>query len=464
MEAARPAHTMRTFFWIAGTQVLSGIGSRMTGIALGIRIFQDTGSTTPVMLTSLFSALPLILGGSFAGVLVDHWKRRTVLLLTDSISALCTLLLMTAFFTGHFALWQLYLLSFIGGIMDMFQRPAMEASTTMLVPERHRDRANVVRQLIGPIAGIIAPVVTGFVYALIDVTGVMMVDLATYLAAAAVVVLVRIPQPGTPRSEPLSARFFAAEYKKGLRFLLDRKALVLLMLLAAVINFLLSGPTHLSTPYILTLTGGEAQLGILLGMMNAGIVVGGVLVAIFGGTRPRVHGIMIGLLFRALCLVLYGVSRSPLMLGISLFFIFFASPLIDASFMSILQAKVPPEMQGRVFSILFQLMYLANPLSYAVTGPLVDRVLEPAVDGAGWQAVAPLVGTQPGSGMGLLMVIAGTLMFAVTAVMYAWRPTRTLERDLPEYAAALQEAQPFGSEPGGSQPRGSQPKGSASGD
>ena len=436
MKTGKQSRHLRTFYILSITQVLSGIGSRMTGIALGIRIFQDTGNTTPVMLTSLFSALPLIIGGSFAGVLVDHWKRRTVLILTDSVSALCTLLLMAAFFTDHFSLGLLYVLSVIGGIMDMFQRPAMDASVTLLVPEKHRDRANVIRQLIGPMAGIIAPVVTGFVYAIINVTGVMTVDLVTFAIAVAAVLLVQIPQPTQSEQPPLNFKFFLAEYQKGLRFLLDRTVLIRLMLLAAGINFLLSGPTHLSTPYILTLTGGEEQLGILLGMMNIGMVVGGLLVAVFGGTRPRIHGIMIGLLFRAGCLVLYGVSRTPLMLGVSLFLLFITSPLIDASFMSILQNKVPPQMQGRVFSILFQLMYLANPLSYAVTGPLVDRVFEPAVGSQSWQLVSPLVGAQAGSGMGLLMVIAGTLMFIITAGMYLWRPTRTVEADLPDYPAS----------------------------
>ena len=430
---SQQSRNLRTFYLISITQVLSQIGSRMTGIALGIRIFQDTGNTTPVLLTSFFSSIPLIVGGSFAGVLIDHWKRRTVLWITDTVSALCTLLLLIAFFTDSFALWQLYLLSFIGGIMDMFQRPAMDASTTMLVPEDKRDRANVIRQLIGPMAGIIAPVVTGFLYAVIQVTGVMIVDLLTFFIAVGTLFLIHIPQPKRKEEGALTFSFFISEYRKGLRFLLDRKVILALMCFAALINLFLAGPMNLSTPYILTLLGGEEQLGILLGMMNAGMVVGGILMMIFGGTRPRVHGIMIGLLFRSSCLIFYGLSRSPLALGISLFLIFFTTPLIDASFMSIMQVKTPPEMQGRVFSILFQLMYLVNPLSYIITGPLVDKVLEPAVGGANWHFVAPLVGSQPGSGMGLLMVVAGALMFIDSAVMYAWRKTRTMEADLPDY-------------------------------
>ena len=201
-------------------------------------------------------------------------------------------------------------------------------------------------------------------------------------------------------------------------------------------DFLLSGPMTLSTPYIITLTGSERMLGILLGMLNAGIVIGGAVMMIWGGTRPRIHGIMLGLLFRAVWLAIYGLVRTPPMLGLALFFIFFTNALVDASFMSILQVKVPPNMQGRIFALLFQMMYIANPLGLLMTGPLVDNVLEPAVGGPGWQLIAPLVGSQPGSGMGLLILIAGVLMFLSTAAMYSWGKTRSVESDLPDYAAA----------------------------
>ncbi|MGW8251353.1 MAG: hypothetical protein ACWGO1_11980, partial [Anaerolineales bacterium] len=219
-------------------------------------------------------------------------------------------------------------------------------------------------------------------------------------------------------------------------FIWQRRILFYLMIYAAFINFLLSGPMALSTPYIISLTGSEKTLGLLLGGMNLGIVVGGVVMMIWGGTRPRIHGIMLGLLFRAAWMVVYGVVRTPPMLGVALFFIFFTNALVDASFMSILQIKVPPEMQGRVFSLLFQMMYIANPLSLLLTGPFVDKLLEPAVSNPGWRLVEPIVGSQPGSGMGLLIMIAGVLMFTSTALIYSWSKTRSVEKDLPDYNVA----------------------------
>jgi hypothetical protein len=211
--------------------------------------------------------------------------------------------------------------------------------------------------------------------------------------------------------------------------------LLWLMVYAAVLNFLLSGPMSLNTPYIITLTGSEATLGILLGVLNAGIVVGGVIMGLWGGTRPRIHGIMLGLMCRALWMIVYGLGRTPLALGVALFFVFSTNALVDASFMSLMQLKTPPHLQGRVFALLFQMMYIANPLSLLVTGPLVDRVLEPAVGAPWWRAVAPLVGSASGSGMGLLLVMAGMAILALTAAVYALPRTRSVERDFPDYAA-----------------------------
>jgi len=425
---------LRTFYILTLTQVFSLIGSMMTSVAVGIMVFNDTGDSTPLLLASFFAALPLMVGGSFAGVLVDRWKRRHVLIASDAGQAVGTLLLLLSFLSGRFQLWHLYVVSFAQGLLGMLQRPAMEASVTMLVPEGHRDRANAIRQITGPAAGMIAPVITGFIYVAVGVTGVMVIDLITFVVAIAVVRLVHIPQPRQTEEGRAAQGSIWQEMWGGFQFLWARRVLFYLMIYAAFLNFLLSGPINLTTPYIITLTGSETTLGVLLGAMNLGIVLGGIVMGVWGGTRPRVHGIMIGLLFRAFWLFTYGMARTPFTLGLGLFFVFFTNALVDASLMSMMQSKIPPDMQGRVFALLFQMMYIANPLSLFLTGPLVDRVLEPAVGGPGWEIVAPLVGSQPGSGMGLLMVIAGGIIFVFTLIIYAWPRTRSVESDLSDYA------------------------------
>ena len=171
---------LRTFYILTITQVFSIIGSAMTTVAIGIRVFNDTGNSTPLLLASFFSALPLMIASSFAGVLVDRWNRRFILIATDFGQAISTALLLLSFLSGNFQLWHLYALSMLSGAFGMLQKPAMDASVTMLVPDNHRDRANTIRLITGPAAGVLAPVITGLVYSFIGVTGVMVVDLAYF--------------------------------------------------------------------------------------------------------------------------------------------------------------------------------------------------------------------------------------------------------------------------------------------
>jgi len=267
----------------------------------------------------------------------------------------------------------------------------------------------------------------------------MMLDLFTIVVAIGVLFFIHIPQPNQTLEGKTTQGSIIQELKGGFLFMWSNRILFYMMLYAAVINFLMVGPLKLMTPYIISLTGSETTLGVLLGIFDAGIVIGGILMGILGGTRPRIHGIMMGVLFRAVCIALLGLARTPITLGISLFFLFFTNALIDASFASIVQVKTPPDMQGRVFALLLQIMYIANPLSLLLTGPLVDQILTPALTTDKWNWLTPVVGNQPGSEMGLVMFVSGILIFLVTLGMYTWPRARHCEEELPDYAIQLNQ-------------------------
>jgi len=187
--------TLRTFYILIATQTFSLIGSQMTGLAVAIKVFKDTNQATPLAVTAFFSALPALVSASVAGVLADRWDRRRVMALSDAGQAIGTLILLISFMTGTFELWILYVVSFIQAIFGTFQQPAFGAATTMMVPDDHRDRANAVRELTGPMSGIFAPVLARLLIAVIGASGVMVIDLFTFAVAVTVVMLVDIPHP-----------------------------------------------------------------------------------------------------------------------------------------------------------------------------------------------------------------------------------------------------------------------------
>lgn len=436
--------SIRTFYILILTQTLSYIGSRMTGLAVGIKVFNDTGQVTPLALVGFFGMVPRILATSVAGVLADRWDRRHVMIIADAGEALATLVLLLTFATGTFELWILYVLTVWQATFSMFQGPAFNASVTQLIPDAMRDRANAIQQITGPAAGLVAPVLAGVLFALIGVTGVMALDIATFLVAIAVVAAVRIPRPAQTAEGRAARGSVWQEMFSGFALMWKLRPLFYLLLLATLLNFLSNMTGVMLVPYILLLTGSEAMLGTLLALLSLGMVVGGALVSVWTIKTKRMHIVFSAIIVEALFLALLGVARAPLALAVVMFLYLLPNPMINAPLFSLVQAKTPPDMQGRVFAAIMQLAMLAMPLAYLLAGPLADRVLEPAVGGAGWNLVAPLVGSDPGSGIGLLFVINGLLSASAGAAFYAWPRMRRLESELPDYAPAGADSSPTG--------------------
>jgi MFS family permease len=356
------------------------------------------------------------------------------MLLAEIGMATTSTLLLISFVSGAFQVWHLYVLTFAQSAFATLQGPAFQASTTMLVPDAHRDRANAAQMISGPAAGVLGPAVTGILYAVIGVTGAIVADIATFLVAAVVLVIVRIPQPPRTAAGSALAGGLAAQLLSGFRYLFARMPLLGLCAFFSLINFLALLGFGVLTPYTLDRLNDTAKLGLVLSALNIGAVAGGVLMTTWGGTRPRIHTIMLGVAVGSAAIFLFGIAGSTATMAACLFVFGATSPVINAPFFSILQAKVAPDVQGRVFATITQVTGLITPLALLLSGPLADRVFEPARALAVWQWVAPLVGSGKGAGIGLMFVLTGALLMALSVAVYAFNSIRTLEATLPDHA------------------------------
>ncbi len=437
-----PSKLTRTaIFWtILATQTISLLGSRMSEVGVGLWVYNRTGSTTPLLMASFFMELPGMLLSSAAGVLVDRYPRRLVLLVSDAGQAVGSLLLLASLVSGRFEVWHLYLASLVQGVFATLQAPAEDATVTLLVPESWRDRANAFRESAFPFAGVGAPVMAAFLFTWVGIQGIILLDLATFLVAVAALALVRLPQPPPSAEGSQGKGNFWGEWQAGLGFLRRRPALLYFLLFNTLVNFLLNGPLGLNLPYLVSRTGDVRQAGSIIGVLNLGALCGALLMTVWGGTRPRMHTLMPGLMLCGCMIMLYGLSAQPLALGVAAFLIYLPLPVGNAVLASIIQAKAPPDLQGRIFAFNDQLSFLGSTVSFLVTGPLVDGVLEPAVHSPGWRVVAPLVGSRAGSGIGLLLALTGAILLLLTGAVYAWPLVRNLERDLPGFAPPPAEA------------------------
>jgi DHA3 family macrolide efflux protein-like MFS transporter len=424
------------YYALVITQTVTLIGSQFTEYAVSIAVFRATGHATPLALVAFFSTVPAILLGGFAGALADRFDRRRMMLIANIGFAVCSGLLLLSFASGAFRLWHLYAITLSASVFATLERPAFQASVAVLVPDNHRDRANAIGQMTGPAAGVIAPAVAGLLYALVGVVGSIGINMATLVAAIAVLAIVRIPRP-TESVEGVAMR--AAVWRQafdGFRHMAALPALFGFCGYISIVNLVASAAFVLLTPYVLARTGSVQLFGVILAVMNAGGIAGALVITAGGRIGSRMDTVMLAIVGGGLLIGVAGVARDAIAIGASLFVLSFALAFANAPFWSMLQAKIAPDLQGRVFAAYLQVAILLQPLAFLAAGPLADRVFEPARRQPIWQSVAWLVGDRPGAGMGMMFVIAGALILALSVAVYAIPAVRHLETDLPDYEAA----------------------------
>lgn len=434
MESQTLSKGLRTYYGLVATQTLSQVGSRVSFFAIGIAVFAETSQATPIAILAFCQTIPVLIGGGLAGALVDRYDRRRLLIFSNLGFVVTSGLLLASFASGGLRLWHLYTLALITSCILTVSGPAFSASVSMLVPDSHRDRANAIGQMSGPAANAIAPALAGLLYAVVGVTGAIIVDIATFSIAIFVLLVVRIPAPAKTVEVTNAGEVWRQAFH-GAAYLWRRPTLLGLGLVLSLVSFLVSVLGVLILPYSLARTQSTLAFGIVLVCADIGAIAGAASMAAWGGTRPRIHTVMLSLAVAGLMLALAGVARTTSQLAASFFAFMFMLPFVNAASLSIFQAKVSPDVQGRVFAAIGQIAVLTTPFAILIAGPLTDRVAEPAVRSQGWSEVAWIVGTQAGAGMGLLLVIGGLATATLSLAAYSRPAMRRLEATWPDHAA-----------------------------
>jgi MFS family permease len=412
-------------------QLVSLIGTGLTDFALGVWMFQTTGSVTQLALVSICTVVPGVLIAPVAGALVDRWDRRLTLIISTAAAAMSVLSLAILAMLGLLAPAPVYLAVAVSSVCMAFQRPAFAASTVLLAPPEQLGRANGMVQMALAAAQLLSPVLAGVLVVGLGIQGVFGIDFASFLVAIGTLVLVPFPRLA---GAPAQRSALAGEITATWTYLRARRGLIDLMLLLAVANFLAGFVMVLATPLVLSFTS-AAVLGTIVSFGGSGMLVGALVMSAWGGPRRRMDGVLGFLAVSGIGIALGGLRPSPVLVGLGAFLFFFGVPLINGCANAILQVKVVPAMQGRVFAGLQMITGLALPLAYVIAGPLADHVFEPLMSSSSAVAlgVGQLIGTGPGRGIGLLFVILGVSLAVLASVTWLAQPRlRRLEALLPD--------------------------------
>lgn len=430
---------MRSFLVIWGGQVVSMIGGAMTRFALLVWAWNATGEATALSLLLAFQIGAAVLVSPLAGALVDRWDRRRVMMLADLGSAASTAALLALLLAGRLEIGAIYAAALFAGAFEAFQFPAYSAAVTLLMPRRHYARASGLVSLAQSGSLVFGPPLAGLLLPFVGTAWVLAIHLATVAVALLALAAVAIPRPEPEIADAggddgAADPGLAAQMAYGFRYIARRRGLFALQALFAVGNFLLVFGVVLRAPLVLGRTGGDQlALGQVMAAVGLGGLLGGLALAAWGGPRRRIRGVLAGWVLTSLGNVLLGFGRTLGWWLTGAFLYPFWLTLTNGLNQAIWQAKVAPAVQGRVFAarrLIAQLSLLPGMLA---AGPLVDRVLAPALAG-GWQA-APWLGSGTGAAAGL--AIGGTAVVALAASLAGStsRAIRRVEDDLPDHVA-----------------------------
>lgn len=354
-------------------QTISLFGSSLVQYAIVWYVTLTTSSGLMMTISTLCGFLPQIAISLFAGVWADRFNRKLLIMLSDSTIAVSTLILALLYLAGYRHLWLLFLISAVRSAGAGVQTPAVNALIPQLVPPDKLMRVNGINGSLQSLTTIVSPAVAGWVLSIVgmNLSPVLFIDLGTAVVGVGLLGILRVPP--VPRAERKEGPL--RDLRNGFSYVFGHRFLRALLIVYAVLMFLIT-PAAMLTPLMIERTYGNEVWRLTWNevLFSVGSVAGGLMIAAWGGFRNRIHTIVLaGIAFGSMTILMGILPGFPVYLflvtlaGIAM--PFFSSPSIV-----LLQEKVEPEMQGRVFSFVQIVGSAALPVGMLVFGPLADWI------------------------------------------------------------------------------------------
>lgn len=367
--------SVRDFRLLFAGETISVVGDQFHFVALAWLTLQLTGSGLALGSVLMVAAIPRGVFMLVGGALSDRFSPRSLMLGSNAIRALLVGIIAALVLTGRAELWQLFVMAGIFGVVDALFYPAIGAILPMLVDEETLPPGNAVLQGSQQLASLIGPAAAGVLVALVDTGPAFVIDALSFAIASVALFFVvggrRAPAADGPgEAQPALLSTIGA----GLRYAWRDPAIRSLIVLSAALNFALTGPITVGIPYLADqrFDGGSAAFGIIVSGFGAGALVG----AMVAGSIPRVPrlGTVILIVSVGMGVALSLVGLSP---NVALAFVLLAVIGLGAGFgnvhvVSWLQARTAEDMRGRVMSLVMIGSAGLIPVSYAVSGAIVD--------------------------------------------------------------------------------------------
>lgn len=386
--------------FLAG-QTISLFGSMVVMYAVMWHLTIETRSGSVLMLSIVFGMLPQAFVSIFGGVWADRHHRKFLIMGSDTVIALATLGLALLMVSGVDSLWVIYAALAVRSVFAGIQTPAVSAMIPQITPTDQLMRVNGMFQSIQSGMMLLAPALAAVIYASFDIVTVFFVDVVTALLGVGMLALVAVPRlVRSDDGEPVS---YFGDLAAGVRYIRSNAPVRWLITLFALVMFLVGAPSYL-TPLMVTRTFGDEVWKLTANELfwGGGMLLGGIVMASVGPRITRRVRLMVGSVLAT------GVLVAGLGVATNMWVFFTIGLIIGVMFaalntpaLTIIQERVEPEMQGRVFGFVGIVMTVAMPLSMVVFGPLADQFSVEA-----------------------LLILAGVLLVAVLGAILAFPGAR----------------------------------------
>ncbi len=431
---------MRKFLILWLAEVASTVGSALTSFALGIWIYERTGSVSLFSLNLLAYAVAGLIVMPFAGVIADRWNRKWVIVLSDTGVGFTSLIVFVLAASDRLAIGHVYVLTAAGAALSTLQWPASKALIPQLVPKQHLGRAAALTQAGDGLAELVGPLAAGSLYVMdgVGLKGILFIDFATYVIATLILLLMPIPRHARTQPDDPQPNSLLRDLRDGWKYITQRPGLIGLLAYFALFNFFMELIYPLAQPLLFETASPDAA-GEAMSKMAVGMFVGIAVMGVWGGPRRRIYGILVAGMLSGLSIALAGLRPSLTLITVGGFGYYALLPIVQGSDQALWQTKVAQDMQGRVFSIQSAITYSVRPVALLLAGPLADHMFEPLMraDGLLAGSLGAVFGTGPGRGIGLLITLLGLLSAGAALAALLYPRIRRLEDELPDAERVL---------------------------
>ncbi len=414
------------FLLIWSGQFISIIGTGLTTFALGIYVYQLTGTASSYVFILICAFLPPMLLKPYGGILADRHDRRIMMVFGDLGSTLGLLFIFFMMLKGNIELWQIYPGIAVSSVFSAFQEPAYKALVTDLLTPGQYAKASGLMQLASSARYLLSPFLAGVLLSVLDIEYIFLIDISTLLIASFIVIHIRKVLGEVPVKQHEGN--FIEELKAGLHEFSKNKGVFHLVIATTLVLFFVGLLEALFIPMMLNLASVK-EAGISQSLCATGMIAGSLFIGVFGSKDKHIMMLSIALFLSGIFFAGLGFSSNIFLITLTGFLFFATLPFINTPIEVLIRNNIDNQKQGRVWSIISTTTYTGSIIAFAVAGFLADRIFNPLLETGGLLSnpIGSLIGTGPGRGIALIFIISGAMITFISLLIWKNKTIKTLE-------------------------------------